>query len=317
MLTIVAALMVLSWSGCTRGCGETGPTPAAPVVASPRGPVVLEIGRHRFDQADLDMRAQLIRYRYPESSGAETGAISQLVMGYLYVELLAFLERPVTEQDLDAEIRRVAASTQDPQGLARYQEIGGGRDSVGYRRIVILPDFANTRFHFQVFPTHEAIHREARLLSEALLRKLLARGEAADPAAEALPDKALHERLAFSPKLGFCPLERVEDGLKHLEPGARNETAERIESHVFAALPQGRMHHETVEMPEAYCLLRWLGWVSEKDGVRLVERLRIPRAQAEDYFWEKITALPVRIADAARRETFLKEVSWARKLKVL
>ena len=315
---MVLAGMVLTWSGCTRGCDETHtPVSAAPVVAQARGPVVLEIGRHRFDQADLDIRAALIKFRYPEASGAETGAISQLVMGYLYCELLDFLERPITEQDLDAEIRRVASSTQDPQGLARYQEIGGGKGSAGYRRIVILPDYANTRYHFQVFPTHDAIHREARLLSEALLRKLLARGDQADPSTEALPGKALHERLAFSPKLGFCPLDRVEDGLKQLEPGARNETAERIESHVFAALPQGRLHRESIEMPEAYIILRWLGWVSEKDGVRLIERLRIPRAQAEDYFWEKIASVPVRIADAARREAFLKEVSWAKKLRVL
>lgn len=308
--------MSLAWSGCTRGCQETATAPAAPVVARGSGPAVLQVGKHGFDQADLDMRAALIRYRYPEAQGAEVGAISQLVMGYLYVELLQFLDRPVTEQELDDEIQRVAASTQDPQGLARYQEIGGGRGSAGYRRIVILPDYANTRYHFQVFPAHDGIHRDRRLLAEALLRKLLPRGAGADLAAEALKDKSVHERLAFSAKLGFCPLERVEESLKRPGQGDKHELGERLESHVFAALPQGQLHHEVIELSEAYLILRWLGWVAEKDGVRLVERLRFPRAQADDYFWEKIAAVPVRIADAARREAFLREVSWARKLKV-
>ena len=111
---------------------------------------VLTVGSRRFSASDVELRRRIVLQKYGDAGRAVLGAYAQLIEGYLLVEVLAGMGHPITEEDLDREIERIDRNTHDPEGLARLKAVCGGGKTAAYRRIAILPDFANRRFYYEV-----------------------------------------------------------------------------------------------------------------------------------------------------------------------
>lgn len=323
----VLALVPLALAaGCTRGCAPGGGPPGGPSGGGEQPPpgavVALQVGPHAFSPEDMEVRRGHILFKYPEAQMPEVGAISQVVLGYLYVCVLEGLGRPITEEVLDAEVARINKDTRDPEGLMRLKELAGGEKTRAYRRLVVLPDFANRRYNFEVFPTLDEVHGERRGRTEALLASLLARGTGVSFEEVARSEAGVdHAEQVFSPALGF----RIERDLGEesrrrpdevpLETG--DELNRRIEDRVFAPHLPGVIHPEVVAMERHFCIYRWTGWHDEAKGIRRVERLAIAMRDAEEVLFERARAIPIYIASDALRSGFQDRVGWAQDLHLV
>jgi hypothetical protein len=75
----------------------------------------------------------------------------------------------------------------------------------------------------------------------------------------------------------------------------------------------GEVYPEVIEWLEGFQVIRYLG----KEGNDLVvQSVSIAKRDYEEWFWEKASKIPVRIYDHALREELLREVAWARNLKL-
>lgn len=147
MLAILVGLA--AFSAADVGSGSEAALRTQPFPEFP-----LRIGDHRFTAGDIDVRRRIILQKYEDPDRARLGAYAQLIEGFLLVEVLAEEGRPITEADLDAETARIDRDTRDAERLRRLKEMCG--DPQAYRRIGILPDFANRRFFYEVHPQPDA-----------------------------------------------------------------------------------------------------------------------------------------------------------------
>lgn len=278
----VPALLLALLAACGRGN-------AAPPAAPPDA--VLRVGDHAFSKADLELRRRVVLLKYPDAPNARAGACAQLIQGSLLVEVLRAMGRPISPEDLDRELARIDRDTKDPDGLRRLKELCGP----AYARIAILPDFANRRFVFDVYPNDEALHRERLEEARRVLKELRAGG--------APPRDGLWQRTEspFSPDRGF--------GEGEADPRARE-----YERDLFEPTPEGEWVNRVVAQPEGFALMRWTGWDDRAARVRRVERLRLPKRDAHEHFWEAAAKVPVRIDDADLRNELERQVSWAGRL---
>lgn len=285
-VAVVVALVVLF-----RGEGADKPTPAA----------ALRVGDHAFTEADLDVRRRVILLKYPDTDNARVGACAQLIQGYLLVDALKALGDPITPEQMEREIARIDRETRDPDGLRRLKEICGA----AYDRIGILPDFANRRFFFEVYPNHEATHRDRRREAQRVLNELReGRGGVEEVLGNAFPWE--RGEVTFSPDRGF---EAPASGDPATEPPP-DPQGPQYERELFAPTPQGAWVDRVVSQARGFALLRWTGWENQEKGVRKVERWWLPKRDAHDFLWEHAGRVPVWSADAALRGALLETVSW-------
>jgi hypothetical protein len=274
----------------------------------------------------MDDALRYTRWKYGDSGSAEVGAYARLIEGYLAAEILARLGKPIAEKDLDAEVARIDRNTLMPDRLKELKDLFGGETTRGYRDLAILPDFANRRFFFEVFPQADDIHRERREKAEAVRRALAAAGPSADFEAVAAEDPLWRfERALFSPARGFYRAEEEDRAPAPVGADVPAEVARaaapepdrpsaRYEQEVFADLPAGEVCRRVVPLRDGYLLLRWTGWKDEGGKVRRIERLYLPKRDAHDYFYEQAKGIRVFVADPAIAQRLKNQVSWVREI---
>jgi hypothetical protein len=296
-----ALALLLALAGILQSCGTHTPVP----------PVVLSVGGTSFTAADIKVRESVIALK---SSGAEEvtiGAYAQLIQGSLFTEVLAAMGHPITEEMLELEIRRIDRNTHDPDGLLNLKNACGGGQSPTYRKIGILPDFANRVFTQQVYPHIKEIH-SGRLAEAYKVLEDLRRKES--PKSGETPTTPPWERSVclFSRETGFEPIRNAGDPpLPHPVSATPDPRWQTYERDYLGSTPMGVFCAKVIEMEDRFVLLRWTGWEDEERRIRKLEQLWLPKRAASEYFLEKAASIPVWVADPSVAKTLREKVSWS------
>ncbi|MCU0722466.1 MAG: hypothetical protein MUC63_02420 [Planctomycetes bacterium] len=338
------ALSGLCGPGCGKGGKKPGPAdptaaggPDAGLAASPasgkdpvrrraRGAPLLDVGPHSFSREDVALRGRVIQFKYGAVDDLEAKAAAQLIQGYLYACVLEALGKPITGSVLEEEVRRIDKGTQAPEDLEKIKEIfRGGAGPAGsplwaddYAMIFVLPDFANRRLFFDVFPKEKGL--QAERLAEA--NRMLARArEAKEAEFEGLVKGAARwkfDRVIFSPSGGFRPMPIPGEPPRPGEPEFPAPSADslwsKMEAEIFAKLEKGKPFDQVVELETVFLILRWSGWHEEKKGVRLVERLLLEKVSGHEYYEKRAVEFPLRLRDEALEETMKAKIGWTKSL---
>lgn len=277
---------------------------------------VFSAGEASFSQKELELAAKLVSLSYPSEKDPEAVALSQLIEGSLYVSVLQEVGSPITDDILKTESDRIDSSTHDSKKLDEIKAVFSGDINL-YRKIAILPGFANSIFHYRVFPKLDVATQESREQTSGILEKLKSGGT--------LPDGVTSRKLGFSPIKGFLPPEMPgllpEVVMQKSEEEATfntqmdqqaNTEAEKYEKEVFTPTPKGEWFSKLIENTESYELVRW---TEQTSTGRTVEIVSIPKKSSFEYFDEKKKDIPVWIPNASLKEQFLARIPWAKDLK--
>jgi hypothetical protein len=131
--TIILTLSLLLFS-CSRESGRIGEIPITP--------------------ASLEQRSGIASIMYPQA-GTQVVALAQLSKGYLAAELLRQDGRPVTQEQLEADAKRIDQNTKDAKRLTLIKNIFGSNRSA-YLQVFILPDLAERTLYQEVYPADPA-----------------------------------------------------------------------------------------------------------------------------------------------------------------
>jgi hypothetical protein len=118
-------------------------------------------------------------------------------------------------------------------------------------------------------------------------------------------------RLKISIKEGITPYEK--SGSKQLRTAVGIEQAERLIKAV-SKIRQGEVYPDILEWAEGYQVIRY---IKKEKEYYIIDSVSIPKRGYDDWFWEKAGKIPVRIYDNKLKDELLKEVSWAKMVKVL
>lgn len=311
--------------------------PAAPVVHASRGAALLTVGDHVFSAADVELRGKVIRFKYGDVPDLTVKAVAQILQGYLLVSVLARMGKPVTLAELQKEVGRIDADTKAPADLEKIKALfrdgraqggivpGPGADAAApawgraYAELFVLPDFANRRFYFDVFPKASHLQQDRLARANAKLGALLREPDPDFAAAASSDPPWRRDETGFSAARGFVPLADLD------RPGAPPEPASpappddasrwaRMEAEIFRTLEKGAIFPQTVELDSAYLILRWTGRPEKHEGLRLVERLVLEKLGPHEYFQSEARAVPVALADPALEKDLRAKISWADEL---
>jgi hypothetical protein len=338
---LAGILILLAASGCGKsgkigaipeGSGTVKPAPASLPRTETRGAVrhdggsFLTVGEHGFSEADVALREKVIRFKYGTVADIRVKAISQLVSGYLLVSVLEAMGKPVTYEILDEEVKRIDKQTQAPSDLKKIKKIfdgetgGKGVSGKNYALIFVLPDFANRKYYYDVFPKEKGLQKDRLMEAQNVLRELRAAGK---PDFAAVAKKRVHwkhDETLFRWNKGFHRKPRpgepkMPETKNDILPKADDNRWTRMEKELFAKTDRGKPVDQVVELETVFLILRWTGWEDEKRKVRKVERLILPKLSPHEHFEERIRKIPVRLADPKLRKTFQEKISWAGTVK--
>lgn len=281
----------------------------------------LTVGDHRFSRDDIELRKEQIRWKYPgyPEDRAARAACTQLILGYLLVEVLEAIGHPVTGNVLWKELHRIDRNTKRPKQLEALKAIYADQTDK-YAAIGILPDLANRRYFYEVFPELEEVQASVRARATKILR-LLEKGDAVDlEVIAARHDDLEYRRFLFHRDRGFLRMlpesgrpdgdaparDRFREWSRTEAEGERARLFERLEEEVFAGLARGRVFPRVVEFDRDFSLLQSLGWHDRQQRVRMVGRLVLPKITPHDHFREQAATIPVWIEDDELRRDLIR-----------
>lgn len=131
--------------------------------------IVGRAGSRTLTARDVALRDAVVR----EENPAETRALGflQLCRAYELAEVLGRNGRPVTDDILIAEAKRIDAATRDRSTLERIRALFRG-DEAAYRRVFVLPTYVGRVGPFEFFPNDPAVQATSRLRAETFLAKM-------------------------------------------------------------------------------------------------------------------------------------------------
>jgi len=315
------ASMVLVLTGLPIQAASDGDSPSIEWPARSDAPVLL-VGRHELSSLDIALRQRQIRWKYGdvEQERARRAAHSQLVLGYVLAELLRREGHGVSEAELSAELARIDEYTKRPQRLQELKEIYGS-DPGRYATIGILPDYANRKYFFEVFPGLDHVQAPVRKRAEQRLDALDGRDSSGLATAAEPGSDWRYRRSLFHVERGFLrlpegadpdepdpELEQRLDEWKEWEAGAGSlKLYNRLERMVFTELNPGMVFPQVIEFDRSFAIVRLLGWHDEEVGVRLVEILSLPKVSPHEYLWRQADNIEVWVEDDSIRRTLVEQ----------
>ena len=266
------------------------------------------VGDIRIGGEDLAHRARVSEIQFP-GSGERHIALAQLVKGYLALGVLARLDVPTGEAAIEAEARRIDASTKAPEVLKRIKEVYGS-DRRGYLNGFVRVVYAERFLYNEVFLKDPAIHAVQRGKAEAFLAAAGKNPSAFETTAKEMGLAPVE--MTLSRKKGSRRAGREERGTPGGAPGANGvevEQAARMISGLSGIKP-GEVAPAVLEWREEFQVIRF---VRKEGGDYRIASVSVPKRSFDDWFWETASNIPVRIGDKRLKEAFLKEVSWAKR----
>ncbi len=264
------------------------------------------IGDQAITERDVDLRAQVSEIYYP-GSGKRYVGLSQLIKGYLEREVLSSLGRRIDRNVLEAEAKRIDRSTKAPETLAKIKNVYGA-DRDAYLETFVACVYAERTIYGEVFLKSPAIHTKPLETIQAVLAS--ATQKPASFKSVALQQGLDYARLRISGTTGIIRLHEQQSGS---ERNAGQAEAARIIA-ILAGRSAGSIVPQVIEWQESYQVLRLVKWIG-KDAV--VESAAIAKRNYDEWFWELASRVPVRISDKRLQDELLREVSWAKNLRLV
>jgi hypothetical protein len=268
---------------------------------------VSRVGEIAVSEKDLSLRSQVSEIYYP-GSGKRYVALAQLVQGYLSLQVLESLGQNADPSTLEAEAKRIERDTKAPEALKRIQAVYA-RDPKAYLLTFVRVVYAERVLYQEVFPRSPDIQGERHQKAEAFLQEAL---KSPSSFAHLAQQRDLEPvRLEVSLEKGIRPL--TERG-KRMDPPseADREQAQRLLKTASQIRP-GAVYPKIIEWLESYQVIRLLGRLGK---VFLLESVSVPKREYEEWFWEQASKIPVKIHDQALQKELLREVPWAKKLRM-
>ena len=268
---------------------------------------VAEVGSIPITDKDIALRAKVSDLYYPGSGKPYIG-LTQLVKGYLSEEVLKSLGQKVDQSTWEAEAKRIDQNTKAPAVLEKVKNVYG-RDRKNYLNSFIRVVYADRAVYNEVFLKSGAIHQQQRNKADDFLKEALKSPSSFSETAKAKGLEA--KKLKLSEQRGIQLLETREK--PHENPsGAGQEQAKRLIDSISSLKP-GAVTPQVIEWQEGYQVLRFL----KKDGKDyLVESVSVPKRSFDEWFWELASEIPVKIFDPKLKDELLKNVGWAKNLKL-
>ena len=268
---------------------------------------VAEVGSIPITDKDIKLRAKVSEVYYP-GSGKDYIGLTQLVKGYLSEEVLKSLGQKVDQSTWEAEAKRIDQNTKAPAVLEKVKNVYG-RDRKNYLNSFIRVVYAERADYNEVFLKSGAIHQQQRNNAENFLEAVLKSPSAFSEAARAQNLEA--KKLKLSEQGGILPFDAKERPREN-PSGTGQEQAKRLID-AISSLKPGAIAPQLIEWQEGYQVLRFL----KKDGKDyLVESVSVPKRNFDDWFWERASEIPVQIYDPKLKDELLKNVGWAKNLKL-
>jgi len=268
---------------------------------------VAQVGNLSVTENDLACQVKVSELYFP-GSGQKYVALSQLIKGYLCLEVLRSLGHRVDDAALEEEARRIDRETQAPELLGKIKAIYQG-DHRTYLHAFVGVVYGERVLYHEVFLPSSEIHKASREKADAFLQEGL-RSPSSFPGIA--KSKGLETTtLRISAKEGIRPAEGKLPSPK--SPSEAHLEQAKLLIRRLSSLQPGQLCREVVEWPEGYQVLRLL----RKEGsVYFAQTAFVPKRDYEDWFWEQAGKIPVKISDHALQEQLLKEVAWARRIHV-
>lgn len=266
-----------------------------------------EVGDIGINNKDLSLRKRVSAVYYPDS-GKDYVALAQLINGYLSEEVLKSLGYKVDNEIFEAEAKRIDENTNAPETLKKIKNVYGSYRGA-YIKTFIRIVYAERVLYNEVFLRSNDIHKEQYLMAKELHRKSILSPNSFLSISKDMGFNT--RRLKISIKEGIMPYER--SGLKQAHTAVGIERAERLINAV-SKIRQGDVSPDIIEWPEGYQVIRY---IKKEKEYYIIDSVSIPKRGYDDWFWEKAGKIPVRIYDNKLKEEFLKNVSWAKMVKVL
>ena len=255
---------------------------------------------------DLSFRARVSEVYYPDS-GERYVALSQLIRGYLSVEVMKTLGVPAGDAELEKEALRIEENSRDPERLKKIREIFGS-DRQAYKDVYVRGIYAERVLFSEIFLKSRDVHQEQYGKAETFLEA--ARKTPASFRELAGKSGLTPHRLVLSPRKGILP-EGNEPGRAPSGGEAKEQAGRMIRA--VAKLKPGEVSPEVVEWIEVFQVVRLV----RKEGENhVVESVGFRKRTYDDWFWETASRVPVKINDKSLKEEFLGKVSWGKKLRL-
>jgi len=269
---------------------------------------VATIGSIPVTQKELNLRAKVSEIYYPGSGKPYVG-LSQLIKGYLTIEVLQSLGQRVDDAVLEGEAKRIDDNTKAPEVLAKIKAIYG-TDRRAYLDTFVRLVYAERVLYSEVFLKTREIQKKQHQQVEELLRS-----STASPAG--FPSQAKQKGfpvavLKISRDKGIAPYERTKGRPAQSGDVAGVKQAERIIL-LLSVLKPGQVCPEIIEWQEAFQVIRML----RREGKSyIIESASIPKKSFDEWFWSKASTIPIMIRDQTLKDMLLKEVSWSKNLSL-
>lgn len=266
---------------------------------------VAKVGDLPITEEDLSRQVQVSELYFPRS-GQKYVALSQLIKGYLALEVLKSQGHRVDNATLQGEAQRIDRETQAPELLGKIKAVYRG-DEKAYLRSFVGQVYGERILYHEVFLPSPEIHRASREKAQALLKAGLSSPSSFPEIARKRGAKTVTLRVSL--KEGIRPTGRRFRS-QEIPSEAHREQARRLIEHLSRMQP-GQLYPEVIEWMEGYQVLRLL---RNEGKTYLAQSANIPKRDYEGWFWEQASHIPVRIFDAGLRQELLREVAWAKEL---
>lgn len=265
---------------------------------------ICTVGDLHISERDIDQRARVSEIYYP-GSGKEYVALAQLIKGYLSLEILKSFNYKTDDIVLEGEAKRIDGNTKAPSVLKKIKDVYG-RDNAGYLRTFAQVVYGERVLYNEIFLKSEEINKEQLFRADTFLKEAMRSSKSFKEIAKR------YEMSVKSLKISSKGIMPYGNEIKTVQSISGVEHAKRL-SDAVSKIKQGEIYPETIEWLEGYQVIRFV----KKDGEDFViETVNIFKVNYDEWFWDRASKIPVKIYDKTLKDELLKEVTWARNLRL-
>ena len=127
--------------------------------------VVAKVGNYTIRAKDVSMRTEVVRVLSPGET--RDYGFEQMVRLYTYAQILANMGRPVTDEILKEEEKRIDRETLNPEMLGKIKD-RFSRDHDAYVHVFVLPTYVESQIS-EIFNHEPVVQQQVRHVAETFL----------------------------------------------------------------------------------------------------------------------------------------------------
>lgn len=259
---------------------------------------IAQVGDYSLLQSDLDCREEIVKITFPEYK--EKAGLRQLVSAYEKAQILKNFGKEISQTDIQAEKKRIDASSLMPDKLSQIKKACGG-DGKTYERAFIVPTIAERRLYFEFFLQDPSLHPEAH--EKALSIKK-----------EAMENPKGFKLVAEKHKLRVVPLEvSLTEGVRPVQPerknpasglrkglfgspqqglsnkvekavaADKNQEAQKWINEIVTSLKPGQVFNKVINKDHYFLIVRLVGPTPNKSDSYLFDSIGVPKPNFDDW----------------------------------